>query len=167
MKRAILSVGFFLIWMSLQSSSLASEWVRWPGDDLNFEMSLRTDMKIVDKDFGEGWYGLSAISESPATIFVFNKQDEYVDEEALIQYVCDFTMILRKDVKLFDDSIPEQAGWKWRKVYETEKIDQTILFVTGHGSSGSYIFLFLTEPKDFKENYRSYFEWVESIHLLG
>ena len=139
----------------------AKEWAEWRGGDLKYAMLLATDMRVVDKDFEDGWFGLNAVTDSGETIFLLYRQTPRFEQQVAKAYVEDFTGITFGSPSRVDPS----KGWTHRERYEVNDRESVFWVDMGQGPNGTYAFILSTNSQDLQSRKGEYTKWRDSLEL--
>jgi hypothetical protein len=147
--------------LSVGVPAQAKEWAEWRGGDLKYAMLLATDMRVVDKDFEDGWFGINAVTDSGETIFVLYRQMPRFEQQVVKAYVEDFAGITL--------GVPSQVepskGWTYRERHEISDRGSSYWVEMGQGPGGTYAFILSTNSEDLELRKNEYTKWRESLEL--
>ena len=154
----------FVIALVALGTGCGKSWEKYSSEKFGFSMLVPKDTKLVSKDYGGGWGGLSADVNG---VEIYGAARLGVQAElAEIQAFGTIASGVPLSAWTKESDGKDANGWTWWHTYRASAGDKLLYAVLGTGAKGSYLLFLRTTSSDFEAHKDDYQKWYSNIALL-
>lgn len=148
---------------ALAGAALASDWRYYETKPFGFSMLVPTGTRLVEREWGGGWGGLSGRSEN--VMFYAQAKLGYKETDTDIETYALRTIGIPASAWIKIDQGANTRGWERFATFKANLGSKLYYGMYGVGKKGNYLLYLETTPSDYMAYKTDYDKWYESIRL--